>query len=325
MDEGRVQRRRHQFVAVLRGDLDEIAEHVVVADFQALDAGVVGVARLHRGDDEARGVAQIAALVERRLIALADKTAVALDQRQLLGQRAFEFAREIARRAAQRLHHRGDLLRRIVEPAEPRQRLVGGQNAVAQAGKIARAAASDRQSRQRARHVGRGAQRGADIVARGAIGDEGRDRIQPPRDRRAVGERRRQPLREQPRSGRSHRAVDRIEQRAAPFARQRPRQFEIGAGRGIDRHGGAGGFARRRRQRRAFSDLRAVDIGDGGGGGGRFQPRHRARGRPWWRPRNNRTAAVRRWRCRRRRGSAASPPAVRAAAVRDRDRHRARR
>ena len=35
-------------------------------------------------DDEARGIAQIPALVERGLIAFADKAAVALDQRQLL-------------------------------------------------------------------------------------------------------------------------------------------------------------------------------------------------------------------------------------------------
>ena len=53
MDEGRIQRRGHQFVAVLRRHLDEIAEHVVVADLQALDAGIFGVTRLHRGDDEA--------------------------------------------------------------------------------------------------------------------------------------------------------------------------------------------------------------------------------------------------------------------------------
>ena len=110
----------------------------------------------------------------------------------------------------------------------------------------------------------------------GAVGDEGRDRIEPPRDRGAVGERRGQPLRQQPRSGRGHGAVDGVEQRSAPLAGQRARQFEIGAGGRIDRHGGAGGFARRRRQRRAFADLRAVDIGDGGGGGGGFQPRHRA-------------------------------------------------
>ena len=91
VDEGRIQRRGHQPVAVLRRDLDEIAEHIVVADLETLDAGVFGVARLHRGDDEARGVAQIAGLVERALIAFANKTAVALDQRQLLGQRALEF------------------------------------------------------------------------------------------------------------------------------------------------------------------------------------------------------------------------------------------
>ena len=78
MDEGRVERRRHQPLAVLRRHLDEIAEHVVVADFQALDAGLVGVARLHRRHHEARGVAQIAALVQRGFISLADETAVAL-------------------------------------------------------------------------------------------------------------------------------------------------------------------------------------------------------------------------------------------------------
>ena len=34
MDERGVERRRHQLVAVLRRHLDEIAEHVVVPDFQ---------------------------------------------------------------------------------------------------------------------------------------------------------------------------------------------------------------------------------------------------------------------------------------------------
>ena len=79
VDEGRVQRRRHEPVAMLGGDLDEIAEHVVVPDLQALDAGILGVARLHRSYDETRGIAQIAGLVEGCLIALADKAAVAFD------------------------------------------------------------------------------------------------------------------------------------------------------------------------------------------------------------------------------------------------------
>src|SRR6185437_2567428 len=46
VNESRVQRRRHQLVAMLRRDLDEIAEHIVVPDFQALDGGRVGIARL---------------------------------------------------------------------------------------------------------------------------------------------------------------------------------------------------------------------------------------------------------------------------------------
>ena len=49
VDEGRIERRRHQLVAVLLRHLDEIAEHIVVLDLQRLDAGLVGIARLQRG------------------------------------------------------------------------------------------------------------------------------------------------------------------------------------------------------------------------------------------------------------------------------------
>ena len=46
MDEGRVQRRREQLLAVLRGHLDEITQHVVVAHLERAHAALVGVARL---------------------------------------------------------------------------------------------------------------------------------------------------------------------------------------------------------------------------------------------------------------------------------------
>ena len=64
-----------------------------------------------------------------------------------------------------------------------RQRLVGGEDSVAQACKVARAAAPNRQPRQRARQIGRRMQRGAEIVAQAAIRHKGCDRIQPPRNR----------------------------------------------------------------------------------------------------------------------------------------------
>ena len=134
---------------MLRGDFDEIAEHIVVPDLQSLDAGFIRIACLHRGDDEPRRVAQAACLVERRVIAFAHEAAVALDQRQLVGQRVGEFLRQIARGAAQSIHHGPDFGGRVVKPFQPAQGLVGGEDAVAQASKIARAAAPHRQSRQR--------------------------------------------------------------------------------------------------------------------------------------------------------------------------------
>ena len=64
MDEGRVERRAQQLVAVLRGHLDEIAEHVVVPDLQRADAGLLGIARLQGGDR--RGAIRRAARAPRR-------------------------------------------------------------------------------------------------------------------------------------------------------------------------------------------------------------------------------------------------------------------
>jgi len=84
--------------------------------------------------------------------------------------------------------------RRIVELCEQIQRLIGREDAVTKTGQIARAAAADRQPRQRARHVGRGLQHGANVFARGAVGDKCRDRIKPPRDRGRISERRGEPL-----------------------------------------------------------------------------------------------------------------------------------
>src|SRR3981189_2287115 len=86
-------------------------------------------------------------------------------------------------------------------------------------------------------------------------------RAAPPATDRDVAARRR------PRADRGDGAIDRIEQRAAPFAGERPRQFEIGAGGGVDRHGGAGGLARRRRQRRGLFRRGGAGLGEGGGGG----------------------------------------------------------
>ena len=80
MDEDGIERRRHQLVAVLGCDFHEIAEHIVVPDFQRLDLGLLGIAGLERGNDAARFIAQRARLVERGVIVRADEAPIALDQ-----------------------------------------------------------------------------------------------------------------------------------------------------------------------------------------------------------------------------------------------------
>ena len=65
VDEDAVEGRRHQFLAVLRRHLDEIAQHVVVLDPEDANAGVFGVARLQGGNDAARFIAQRARFIER--------------------------------------------------------------------------------------------------------------------------------------------------------------------------------------------------------------------------------------------------------------------
>ena len=107
----RVERRGHQLVAVLRRHLDEIAEHVVVPDLEDADAGVFGVARLQRGDDAARFVAQRARLVERGVVAFAHEAAVALEGGQFGGERRGQFGRQHAVGRAAGLHRVGDFRR----------------------------------------------------------------------------------------------------------------------------------------------------------------------------------------------------------------------
>ena len=80
-------RRLGERAGVGGGDLDEIAEHVVVAHLQRFDAGRVGVTRLQPGDHLAAAVAELAMLVEIAIEAIADEAAVALVERQLVGER----------------------------------------------------------------------------------------------------------------------------------------------------------------------------------------------------------------------------------------------
>ena len=87
VDEQLDMRRLAQDGAMQRGDLDEIAEHVVVAHLQRFDAGRLGVSRLQAGDDLAAAVAQAPVLIEIAIGAVPDEAAVARIDGKRLGER----------------------------------------------------------------------------------------------------------------------------------------------------------------------------------------------------------------------------------------------
>ena len=93
----RVERCLEQRLALRLRRLDVIAEEVVVLDPELPDSRLVGVSRLHVGDDAAAFVAQAARFVESGERARAHEAAVALDQRQVVGERRGKIARRARR------------------------------------------------------------------------------------------------------------------------------------------------------------------------------------------------------------------------------------
>lgn len=174
-------------------------------------------------------------------IILRDEAAVVRLQREIGPERA---AQQIDQGAvlAEVALGRAHLPRRKREPvapqhgAEPR----GFAERVAQRGEIARAAAAEREALQRPRNVGAAPQRRAQVLAQPLGAEEELDRVEPVGDRARVGEGRREPLGEQPRSGPRDGPVDGGEEAAAALAGESLRQLEIAPCRGVDLHHGAG-------------------------------------------------------------------------------------
>ena len=178
-------RRLRQHGGIGRGDLDEIAEHVVVADFQRLDAGRLGIGRLQAGDHLAAPIAQFPLLVEIGARALSDEAAVTRVQRQTLGKRPGKRLLDARRR---RFEPRGDRckLGRQTERAsgadEARGKCMSGGYGRAHGAEIARAPSPQSEPRQRSGKVGCCLQLLAQGLAEpgliGQIGDGVEPRIQ---------------------------------------------------------------------------------------------------------------------------------------------------
>ena len=267
-----------QALGVLGRDLDEETQHGVVPDLEALDPGFSHVARLQLGDQPPALVAQAAQLVQLLPVALGDEAAVANRERQIRGQRCVQQPDEFAV-LAQVLHCSGDAGRRRTAQAgvggEITQ-VAGGRERVADRREIARAAAAQRDPRQRALRVRTALQGFTHGGAQPLAIDEHADHVEPPVDSHRIGQRRRQPRQQQPGAGAGNGAVDDTDQAALALAGERAGQLQVAASGAVDLHGSPGRQTTRRRESRQATLLRQLDVVDERAERRHFRRRERA-------------------------------------------------
>ena len=228
------------------GHLDVVAEHVVVPDLQRRGRRSPRRSRLQPGDHAARLVAQRAASrrarrrsprARSRRRASSSGSSSASAASSMLGEVPAGSA-AIAASAAASSAGSARPPSSVARSAPPRRARRAARRG--RAGRRGRAPAATARAACRRRRFSACAQR----LARAAS----RRRRTPTASSRAsiaagIGQRRDQPLGEQPRAAAGHRAVDRGEQRAVAAAGQRAHQFEIGARRRIDEQRRAGRLA----------------------------------------------------------------------------------
>ncbi len=263
-----LQEARRHLVAMGGGDLDVVAQQIVVADLERGDAGLLAVATLERSDVAPSLIAQVAQSIELRIDACAQEPALAARGRravhegreQSLGERA-----KIGDAGGQRHQRRGGL-------AEPAGEPGGGVETAADGQQIPRPAASQGQAGECAIEIRHALQELAHAPAQIGIVDEGLDPVEPLADGGGIAERGRQALGQQPCAGAGYGAVDRMQQAALALARKVFRELQIAAGGGVDAHHPLGGDAPWRFQTRQMSLLGEQQIVQESAGGGQFGP-----------------------------------------------------
>ena len=216
-----------ELVAVLRGDLDEIAEHVVVPDLERLHLGVVGVAGLQRGHHPAGFVAQRAPGSRQAPHRIAPRRSRRRASRAATGSPSAAASCAAIAGSGRCNAAIASVISATAGVAVSRSRssAASGLETIANRGEIARAAARHHQPSQRAGEVGRGGEARADVAAQERVGREQLDRVEPARDHGGVGQRGGKALRQQPRAGDGDGAVDGADQRAAALAGLRAHQL----------------------------------------------------------------------------------------------------
>ena len=215
-------------------------------------------------------------LIEIAIGAVADEAAVALVQRQLVGERRVENLLDVLRHRPEPRSDSIELLRQA-ERRRHGPRCAASARAEAMASRTAPRSRGPprfkRKPRQRARQVRRALQLIAQRLAQARLAGEIGDGVEAGVDGGGIGERTAEPACKLARAGAGDGAVDGGEQAAGAGALVRAHELEIGAGRGVDQEQAARRlFARRPHQWRA-ADLGDLDIGEEAGERGKLRLR----------------------------------------------------
>src|SRR5579863_3892541 len=149
MDEGRVERGFQERLARRLRRFDVKAEEVVMLDLELPDTCLGSVRRLQFRDHTATFVTQAPRLIKRGQGARADEPAVALEQRQLVGERSAEITLKLAAICAEARVGAAQLGRKIRRALENAGQSRRGGEPVANGGEVARPAAVEAQARER--------------------------------------------------------------------------------------------------------------------------------------------------------------------------------
>ncbi len=250
-------------------DLDVVAEHAVVADFERRDAGACTFGLFHRGDGFAAAAADGADLVELGVDAVANQAAVSRDSRRFVDERRCNAIADISELVDFRRKTAGERRLEIRDDAahawQQAQRL-------GERRQIARAGNAHRHARGETLEIVDAAQGIAQLAAFGGAECEVLDRVEPVLDARQRHEWPHQPLaHEAPPHGRD-RAVDLVEERALAPAVHALDDVEMAQRHRIDQHRVGRHAHRDVADVRELRPLRVGQIrehGPGGGDGGR--------------------------------------------------------
>ena len=262
---------RHQRIGAGGGNLDEIAQHPVVADLQRDDPGLVAVLRLEHGNRPPGIAGYPSELVERVIVTLGDIAALPALGRRRRHQRAGE---QVGQRAVpgqprqQGIEQRraiGLALQVIMDPPRLAQ-------PVAQLPQVAWTAPPGDDPAQRPADIRQCPQHRAQIAAQQGIAVQPLDQRQPRFDSPGIGQRRGQVFGQLPRPGPGDAAVDRLDQAAAAAALAGNQHLKTGPGRLVHGEVSLPVARDRRQQQRQPSAPGMVEIADQPAGRGQHRP-----------------------------------------------------